>query len=413
MPAPIAALAAVGAKAKTALALLRKLRRLKRLAALARSKNKQKQPASRKLLLVVAVFAVLLLGPFMAIAGCSAVVVAFVSSSLPGGSTPSPVAHQAIPAHVLDAYRNAASAHCRSGELPWTVIAGVGAVESAHGTLSGGYVDPIDMTVKPDPILGPVLDGSRPGTRVVPIGPYAGEYGLPDDARYQQALGPMQFLPATWEATAAGIGLAGASPHNLSHAAHAAAAKLCSAMQRHRVDLSREDALRAAIFEYNNSEQYIDDVLAKAAAYDATVQLSEVTDIAVPQHWADFAQSVHLSDPDQYALIALELVEPALSDALQHASSPHLILDVDLVTLNEARVVGHAGAVVHPDSDLSASVVSALASNLATTAGAYVCGPGGEDPPRVVAALPEGHPDAGALCDNEIRVVVPSALDRF
>lgn len=413
MPAPVAALAAIGAKAKAALAVLRRLRRLKRLAALARSNDNKKTSRSRKALIAAAALVAVLLAPLLVAGGCAAVVVAFVSSALPGSSTPSPVAHQAIPGHVLAAYRSATAQHCRSGEMSWTVLAGVGAVESGHGTLSGGYVDPIDMTIKPDPILGPVLDGSLAGTRVIPIGPYAGRYGLPEDARYQQALGPMQFLAPTWEATAASIGLHGASPHNLSHAAHAAAAKLCSAIRRHRDDKDREQALRAAIFEYNNSEEYIDAVLAKAAAYDATVPLSALTDIAAPAHWTDFSQSVHLSDVDQYALIALELIEPALSDALQSASSPQAPLDVELVALNEARIVGHSGAVVHPDSDITASVVSAAATALAPVDGAYICGPGSQDPPLVVAALPEPHPSAGAACLDEIRLVVPSSVEGF
>ena len=150
--------------------------------------------------------------------------------------------------HIFALYQAAAAARCPSAELHWAVLAGVAAVESAHGSLGGRTVDPNDYSIAPTPIFGPLLDGSLAGTRVVPIGPYAGRYGLRTDAQYQRALGPMQFLPGTWESTVSAHSLPGRDPHNYSDAVHASAAKLCEAARRHAAAAqSPSAAVRSAL----------------------------------------------------------------------------------------------------------------------------------------------------------------------
>jgi hypothetical protein len=78
------------------------------------------------------------------------------------GHAPGPdVSDTALPARVLAAYRSAARSLGRTDpacELDWTLLAGIGKVESGHAY--GGAVDRAGDTLVP--ILGPALDGSNP-----------------------------------------------------------------------------------------------------------------------------------------------------------------------------------------------------------------------------------------------------------
>jgi hypothetical protein len=76
--------------------------------------------------------------------------------------------------------------------LDWTLLAAVGGVESHHGTSGGAAVDPI--TGETDRwIFGPPLDGSM-GTTAIPIGPWAGWWGL--TGPWQRAVGPSPRRPS-------------------------------------------------------------------------------------------------------------------------------------------------------------------------------------------------------------------------
>ena len=157
-----------------------------------------------------------------------------------------------IPNRVLSAYQ-AMDGWCRG--LRWQLLAGVGAVESGHGTSGGATVDPQSGEVTPW-IFGVPLDGS-PGIQRLPIGDWLGWFGLAGP--WQQAVGPMQFLAGTfttWAVDAEGNGVA--SPHDIDDAVATAANYLCGGRE---VAMTDE---RAALRRYNNDGAYVDRVLALA-----------------------------------------------------------------------------------------------------------------------------------------------------
>jgi len=165
----------------------------------------------------------------------------------------------------VDAYwRGAQTSPC---QIPWWVLAGVGRVESGHGTAQGSSVKPNgDTTVA---ILGIPLDG-RPGTAAV----HDSDGGrLDHDATWDRAVGPMQFLPGTWNYFSNDANDDGVSnPHNLYDAAGAAARLLCLG----RGDLLTEADFHSALLSYNNSLPYGDQVMGYAHRYQAAVDLPDV-----------------------------------------------------------------------------------------------------------------------------------------
>lgn len=157
-----------------------------------------------------------------------------------------------IPATVLDAYKKA-EAELRASKpgcnLPWQLLAAIGEVES--GQARGGQVDASGTTYSP--ILGPKLDGN--GFALIADtdnGAYDG------DPAYDRAVGPMQFIPSTWEwAGRDGNGDGKKDPNNVYDAALAAYHYLC----RFDRDLSVQSQMNAAILNYNNSTEYLNTVL--------------------------------------------------------------------------------------------------------------------------------------------------------
>ena len=162
-----------------------------------------------------------------------------------------------IPAVALAAYRNADGVMARTHpgcHLSWNLLAGIGYIESRHAF--GGAVDHRGTAV--DPIFGPTLDGSLPGNEIIVAGQANGR------TVYARAMGPMQFLPGTWEL----FGVDGdhdgrADPQNLFDATLAAAHYLCSG----GADLRDRSALVSAVLRYNNSMAYTENVLGWAQAY--------------------------------------------------------------------------------------------------------------------------------------------------
>lgn len=164
-----------------------------------------------------------------------------------------------IPAVALRAYRAAAQdlAATRPGcHLSWTVLAAIGRIESDHA--HGGAVSP-DGTARRD-ILGPLLNGSH-GLAAV----HDTDHGRWDhNSRWDRAVGPMQFLPATWRAWGVSTRRgAAADPENLPDAAVTAGRYLCA---DHR-DLGTDRGLAAAVLSYDHSGGYLAAVRRWSAAY--------------------------------------------------------------------------------------------------------------------------------------------------
>jgi membrane-bound lytic murein transglycosylase B len=161
-------------------------------------------------------------------------------------------AEAGIPATVLDAYKKAASALRESKpgcNLPWELLAAIGKVES--GQARGGRVDADGNTI--GRILGPKLNGNGfAHISDTDGGAYDG------DSVYDRAVGPMQFIPSTWEwAGRDGNDDGKKDPNNIYDAALAAGHYLC----RYGWDLSTQADLDRAILSYNNSTEYLNTVL--------------------------------------------------------------------------------------------------------------------------------------------------------
>ncbi|MGW7261449.1 lytic murein transglycosylase [Streptomyces sp. NPDC054834] len=163
----------------------------------------------------------------------------------PGGA-PAPVA--ALPATVFAAYRHAESELARTAprcRLRWQLLAAIGQVES--GQADGGRVTADGTSVTP--ILGPRLHGGAFAVvRDTDDGVYDG------DRAYDRAVGPMQFIPSTWDRWGAdGNGDGRADPDNVFDAALAAGRYLCAGGR----DLSDPAGLDGAVLAYNHSEAYL------------------------------------------------------------------------------------------------------------------------------------------------------------
>src|SRR5690625_330326 len=164
-----------------------------------------------------------------------------------------------IPGVVLDAYQTAAETSreadptCR---MRWQVLAGIGKIETGHAR--GGRVD---VDGQADRILGPVLNGSGPVAAIRDT----------DDGRWDahtewdRAVGPMQFIPGTFETHGVdGTDHRDTDPNNGYDAATTSARYLCLS----GADMSDDDDLAQALRRYNNSTTYVADVLAWIEAYD-------------------------------------------------------------------------------------------------------------------------------------------------
>ncbi len=147
--------------------------------------------------------------------------------------------------------------------LGWTTVAGIGSVESKHGTHGGASVS-ANGQVNP-PIRGVALDGS-PG--VAKIDDTDGG-AMDGDPVHDRAMGPMQFIPETWQrwgVDANGDGIA--DPDNLDDAALTAGRYLCGFGR----DLSTAAGWTDALASYNMSEAYAREVQFRANAYSVGVR---------------------------------------------------------------------------------------------------------------------------------------------
>ncbi|MFC9895029.1 lytic murein transglycosylase [Nocardia sp. NPDC127579] len=169
-----------------------------------------------------------------------------------------------VPGIAVAAYTNAERILAERNpacELPWTLLAGIGRIESGHAF--GGNADEAGDPLTP--IYGPTLDGSLDGNAVIADSD-SGE--LDGNAAYDRAVGPMQFLPETWwQYGADGNGDGIMDPQNLYDAALAAGRYLCSG----GLSMIDPDQRTRAILRYNYSAAYVANVLAWENAYRSGV----------------------------------------------------------------------------------------------------------------------------------------------
>lgn len=171
-----------------------------------------------------------------------------------------------ISPQALRAYANAeliAREAWPACNLHWNTLAGIGWVETRHGTYTGRSFDPARLNpagFPEPPIVGPALDGSGNFALITDTDGGA----LDGDTEFDRAVGPMQFIPESWgrygrDADGDGV----PNPQQIDDAALSAAHLLCS----YGRDLATEKGWRSAVLSYNHSNDYVAKVRDAAANY--------------------------------------------------------------------------------------------------------------------------------------------------
>ncbi|MCX6397986.1 MAG: lytic murein transglycosylase [Propionibacteriales bacterium] len=166
-----------------------------------------------------------------------------------------------IPASAMASYGAAALRMDRTRpgcHLSWNTLAGIGWVESHHGTIDDRALQPDGTSVPP--VIGPALDGTA----------FAAIRSTPASARWhgdrvwEHAVGPLQFIRSTWATWGSDGDADGtADPLDLDDAAWTAARYLCADSH----DLSTNAGWSAAVHSYNHDNAYVLNVAAAANAY--------------------------------------------------------------------------------------------------------------------------------------------------
>ncbi len=187
-----------------------------------------------------------------------------VAPAVPQGSEDQVVrgaSSNGIPAPALSAYQRAAriiDAADKSCNIPWELIAAIGRVESDHGRYGGNTLTK-DGVSKPG-IYGIPLNGKN-GTQAV-SDTDGGQ--LDKDRVYDRAVGPMQFIPSTWQVVKVDAdGDGQRNPQDIDDAALATAVYLCSGKD----NLGNRAGQEAAVYRYNHSQDYVNLVLRIMEAY--------------------------------------------------------------------------------------------------------------------------------------------------
>ncbi|RNL81453.1 hypothetical protein EFL95_00705 [Nocardioides marmorisolisilvae] len=142
--------------------------------------------------------------------------------------------------------------------LAWNTLAGIGWVESQHGTIGGRTL--LTDGRSSTPVIGPALNGQ--GFAAIRSTPTSAQWH--GDSTWEHAIGPLQFIPSTWERWAAdGDGDGVKDPLDLDDAALAAGRYLCA--DGH--DLATVSGWNAAIHSYNHDRSYVLSVLDAANTY--------------------------------------------------------------------------------------------------------------------------------------------------
>ncbi|MFG3598770.1 lytic transglycosylase domain-containing protein [Micromonospora chersina] len=146
----------------------------------------------------------------------------------------------------------------RSCQLSWTTLAAIGYVESRHGSANRATLRP-DGVAAPE-ILGAPLDGQGGRSRILDTD----QGQLDHDRVYDRALGPMQFIPSTWQEIGADADNDGVkNPHDIDDAALAAGRYLCKGGR----NMTIPGDWWGAILSYNDVRRYAQDVFDKADEY--------------------------------------------------------------------------------------------------------------------------------------------------
>jgi cell wall-associated NlpC family hydrolase len=181
-----------------------------------------------------------------------------------------------IPPRMLTAYKKAVQQvgtyvpKCQG--MRWPILAGIAKVESNHAVgrniAAGGDIRP--------KIYGVLLNGSGAGgnTTVFPDTDHGTWDGT---AQGERAVGPFQFMPSTWESVGEdGNGDKKADPHNADDAALTAAIYLCGGGR----DLTQRAQLKAAIWQYNHSSEYVAGVLGWIGQYTAAAKDPDLKNVS-------------------------------------------------------------------------------------------------------------------------------------
>ncbi|MFG1841114.1 lytic murein transglycosylase [Micromonospora sp. NPDC049175] len=172
-----------------------------------------------------------------------------------------------IPAVAMQAYGYAElmlAQTNRSCALSWTTLAAIGQVESGHGSANGARLGQ-DGKALPK-IIGLPLDGNGGRMRIIDT-----DRGVLDgDTTLDRAIGPMQFIPTTWQEIGADADKDGIKdPHDLDDAALAAGNYLCKGGR----NLSIPGDWWNAILSYNDVRRYAQEVYDTANRYGRASRL--------------------------------------------------------------------------------------------------------------------------------------------
>ncbi len=166
-----------------------------------------------------------------------------------------------IPVRALRAYAGVAIAITAAGTgcgIGWNTLAGIGEIESRHGTIFGG-------SIAANGDATPAIFGVPLAGGAVANIPDTDKGAIDGDPTIDRAVGPMQMIPEAWRNWHVdGNGDGVENPQNIDDATFAASHYLCRAGGQ---KLGSEAGWRAAVLAYNASGRYLSDVIRYSTGY--------------------------------------------------------------------------------------------------------------------------------------------------